>query len=85
MSQQPNQYDPGLFYVAPQKRAWAVTGNTDVVADAAVSANTVILIMPTSASAGRWYISSITPGTGFTVTSSSSETQTTTTYQYKML
>lgn len=96
MAQNPQQYDPAATYVPSQSRAWAATGNSDVVTDEGVEANTQILIMNTSAYAGRWYISNITPTTtsvnaqgnnvitpgSFTVTSSSSETQVTTTYKY---
>lgn len=96
MAQNPQLYDPAGTYVNPVVRAWASTGNTDVVSDEGVEANTVVLIMPTSAYAGRWYVSNVTPTSfatsaagvvtetagSFTVTSSSSETQTTTTYKY---
>lgn len=84
MAQSPANYAPELFYFGPNTRAWATTGNTDVVADANVNAHTIVVIQPTSAFAGRWYVT-VTAGTGFTVTSSSSETGTTTTYSYKLL
>lgn len=97
MAQNPQLYDPAATYVNSQSRAWATTGNTDVVTDEGVEANTQVIIMNTSAYAGRWYVSNITPTSfstnaqtgvitetpgSFTVTSSSSETQVTTTYKY---
>lgn len=100
MAQNPQLYDPAQTYVNPVSRAWATTGNTDVVSDEGVEANSVVLIMPTSAYAGRWYVSNVTPTTfatnaqtgvitetpgSFTVTSSNSETQVTTTYKYILL
>lgn len=96
MTQTQQLYDPAQLYVLPVKRTWTTTGNTDTVTDESIFAATQVLIMNTSAYAGRWYVSNITPtssstnATGvttitpgtFTITSSSSETQTTTTYQY---
>lgn len=97
MAQTQQLYDPAQLYVLPVKRTWTATGNTDTVTDESVFAATQVLIMNTSAYAGRWYVSNITPTTSatnaqtgvttitpgsFTITSSSSETQTTTTYQY---
>lgn len=96
MAQTQQLYDPSQLYVPPVKRAWAATGNTDIVTDESIFALTQVLIMNTSAFAGRWYVSNITPTSSstsaagvttitpgtFTITSSSSETQTTTTYQY---
>lgn len=90
-------YEVGEFYVAPISRAWVLTGNTDTVTDESITSGTMVLIMNTTAYAGRWYVSNITPtstsvvngnnvitpGT-FTVTSSSSETQTTTLYKYQL-
>lgn len=99
MAQSPQQYNPALLYIAPVSKAWTTTGNTDVVTDESIDANTQVVIMNTSAYAGRWYVSNvtptssstsvagvttITPGT-FTVTSSSSETQVTTTYKYSLI
>ena len=98
MAQSPELYNPGEFYVNPVKRVWASTGNTDTVTDESVVNSSQVIIMNTSAYAGRWYISNITPTSSstnaagvttitpgsFTVTSSSSETQTTTTYQYTL-
>ncbi len=99
MAQNPQQYSPALMYVSPISKAWTTTGNTDTVTDEGIDATTQIVIMNTSAYAGRWYVSNITPtststsvggvitvtpGT-FTITSSSSETQTTTTYKYTLI
>lgn len=97
MTQSPSMYEVGEFYVAPISRAWVLTGNTDTVTDESITSGTMVLIMNTTAYAGRWYVSNITPtstsvvngnnvitpGT-FTVTSSSSETQTTTLYKYQL-
>lgn len=99
MAQSIQLYDPGSTYVPPVSRIWATTGNTDTVTDESIQSNTQVVMMNTSAFAGRWYISNITatssstnaqtgvttitPGT-FTVTSSNSETQTTTTYKYQL-
>ena len=77
-------YDGWARYKTPATRAWATTGQTDVVADTKVSSNSLIDIMNTSAYVGPWYVT-INPGVGFTVTSGNSETQTTTTYQYVIL
>lgn len=100
MAQNPQLYDPANTYVNPQSRVWASTGNTDTVTDEGIEANSQVLIMNTSAYAGRWYVSNITPTTfstnaqtgvitesagTFTVTSSNSETQTTTTYKYLLV
>ena len=94
MAQNLQQYLPPDAYVAPVTRAWATTGNTDTVTDEGVQANSMVLIMPTSTYAGRWYVSNITPTTvsagvvtpgTFTVTSTSSESQTTTTYKYYLI
>ena len=99
MAQNLQEYLPSDEYIAPQSRIWASTGNTDTVTDDGLTANAMVVIMPTSAYAGRWYVSNITPtsystsssgvvtvtpGT-FTVTSSSSESQTTTTYKYYII
>lgn len=98
MAQSPQFYDPALLYVSPVTRAWATTGNTDTVTDYNIVSASQIIIMNTSAYAGRWYISNITPTStsvvngnnvvtagSFTVTSSSSETQTTTLYEYTII
>lgn len=80
------QYDAWSRYKVPAKRTWATNGTTDVVADVNVSSNSFILIMPTSAYIGPWYVplSTIIGGTGFTVTSSNSETAGLT-YQYLII
>ena len=94
MAQSPQEYAPNLTYVGPVTRAWASTGNTDTVTDDSVQATSQVVIMNTSARAGNWYVSNITPtsSTGgvvtsgsFTVTSSSSETATITTYKYILI
>lgn len=72
---------PPLKYKTVNTRVWATTGNTDVVADTYVTANSIIDLMNTSAYVGPWFIT-LNPGVGFTVTSSNSETATTTTYSY---
>ena len=96
MAQSPQFYDPAQLYVPSITRAWTTTGNTDTVTDASIVSSTQIIVMNTSAYAGRWYVSNITPTSSstsaagvvtvtpgtFTITSSSSETQTTTTYSY---
>lgn len=64
---------------------WLTTGNTDVVTDPYVYSNSIILVMPTSTFAGRWYVTVATTGGSFTVTSSSSESASTTTYSYIVL
>lgn len=100
MAQSPQFYDSPFLYIPSVSRVWTTTGNTDTVSDASVVSTTQVVIMPTSAYAGRWYVSNITPTSSstdsvtkvttitpgsFTITSSSSETQTTTTYQYQLL
>ena len=99
MAQSQQDYSPAETYVSPVSRLWATTGNTDVVTDDSVQSTTQVVIMNTSAYAGRWYVSNITPTTtstsvagvvtvtpgSFTVTSSSSESQTTTTYKYILI
>lgn len=96
MAQSPSLYEPESVYVNPVTRAWATTGNTDTVTDESCVSGSLPVVVPTSAYAGRWYISNITPTSSstsasgvvtitpgtFTVTSSSSETATTTTYKY---
>lgn len=97
MAQSPALYEPSQMYIGGVTRAWATTGNTDTVTDPSIASTTFVDIMQTSASAGRWYVSNITPSSSttnaqtgvitfvpgtFTITSSSSETQVTTTYQY---
>lgn len=98
MAQSPSFYEPSQAYIAGNIRAWATTGNTDVVTDPNIISTTFVDIMQTSASAGRWYVSNITPTSSatnaagvttvtpgsFTITSTSSETQVTTTYQYSL-
>lgn len=98
MAQSIQNYDPAILYVNPVTRVWATTGNTDTVTDPSIYSGSQIVIQNTSAYAGRWYVSNITPtstaytagqnvttpGT-FTVTSSSSETQTSTTYSYTIV
>lgn len=97
MALQPQNFRPEDVYVTPVSRTWTTTGNTDTVTDEAVQAGSIIQIMNTSAYAGRWYVSTVTPTTfstnaitgvitetagSFVITSSNSETQTTTTYKY---
>jgi|SRR5665213_257286 len=96
MAYNPQLFSPELAYPPPVSRVWASTGNTDTVTDDGIQNLTQVLIMNTSAYAGRWYVSNITPTSSatsaagvvtitpgtFTVTSSSSETQTSTTYKY---
>ena len=99
MAYSPQFYDPALLEIPSVTKAWTSTGNTDTVTDPSIVSSTQVVLMNTSAYAGRWYISNITatssstsaagvttitPGT-FTVTSSSSEPQTTTTYQYTLI
>ena len=79
-SAKPGQYDPSWGVPCPN-RLWGTTGNTDVVIDASVHTGNCVIITPTTATAGRLYVSSVGNGT-FTVTSSSSETATTTAYNY---
>lgn len=81
--QSPQSSLPPLSAKVLNTREWLTTGNTDVVTDEYVHTNSMIMIMPTSAFAGRWYVT-VAQGT-FTVTSSNSETQTTTTYSYVVL
>lgn len=93
MAQTPENYLPGSIYISPVQKTWTTTGNTNVVTDDSLTASSLPVVVPTSAYAGRWYISNITPtststttgvvtsGT-FTITSSSSETATTTTFSY---
>ncbi len=100
MAQNPQQYSPALTYVPPVSKAWTTTGNTDTVTDDGVEANSIILIMNTSARNGTWYVSTITPTSAstnqttgvttvtsgsFVITSSDSESATTTTYKYIIL
>ena len=84
MSYNAQSNQPGLTINTLASRAWLTTGNTDVVADANVRSNTIVLIMNTSAFVGPWYVTT-TAGTGFTVTSTNQETQTITTYKYLLL
>ena len=76
-------YNPGLMYAGKASNSWATTGNTDTVTDAQVRASSIILIMHTSAHAGRWYV---TPAAGsFVITSSDTETASSTTFKYLVL
>lgn len=83
--QSPQSTLPPFQYKTLNTQQWLSTGNTDVVTDAYVYSNSIILIMPTSAYAGRWYVTIPAAGGSFTVTSSSSESATTTTYSYIVL
>lgn len=73
---------PYLKYKTVQTRTWASAGNTDTVTDSAVYANSLIFIMPTSAFAGRWYVT-VSDGS-FIVTSSDAE-NVTVTYDYLII
>lgn len=83
--QSPGSQLPPLQYKILNTQLWAITGNTDAVTDPYVFSNSIILIMPTSAYAGRWYVTIPAAGGSFTVTSSASEAATTTTYSYIVL
>jgi len=83
--QSPASTLPPFQYKTVNTQQWLTTGNTDVVTDPYVYSNSIIQIMPTSAYAGRWYVTVAAAGGSFTVTSSSAETQTTTTYTYIVL
>ncbi len=84
MPYSPQDYDPGMMNNTPGTKTWTTTGLTDVVTDSTVQSNSIVVIVHTSAYAGRWSIA-LSKGVGFTVTSSDSETQTTTTYSYIIL
>lgn len=70
-SAQPRNYMPfGVISPAPT-RSWGTTGNTDVVYDASVTANSFIDVQPTETPAGFWNL--VASEGYFTVTSSDSE------------
>jgi len=76
-------YLPSLKYDDRTSQAWTTTGNTHTVTNAHVKANSQIVIMKTSASAGQWYVT-VSAGS-FVITSSDVETATTTTFKYLIL
>lgn len=76
-------YNPSLMYESRDSQSWTANGNTHTVTDSDVRAGSFIVIMHTSAPAGKWYI---TPSAGsFLITSSDAETATTTTFKYIIL
>jgi hypothetical protein len=75
------RYNAWSRYKNPTTRAWQTTGNTDVVSEPAISANSMLNIQNTSQFNGPWWYT-LNPGVGFTITSNNSETATTTTYSY---
>jgi hypothetical protein len=82
--QSPASTLPPFQYKTVNTQTWAITGNTDVVTDGYVYSNSIILIVPSSAYAGRWSVTIPATGGSFTVTSSSSEANTVT-YSYIVL
>ncbi len=80
--QSPQSTLPPLATKVVNTQIWLTTGNTDVVADPYIRANSIVSFMNTSAFVGPWWVTNIVPGVSFTVTSANSETQTTTTYSY---
>lgn len=66
--------------VEGSSETWA-SGNTKAITNAAIRANSFIVIMHTSSPAGRWYV---TPAAGsLTITSSDAETNAT--FKYRIL
>lgn len=65
------QYDPALKYDSRTSQSWTTTGTTHTVTDVRVKANSHIVIMHTSAYAGRWFIT-VSAGS-FLITSSDAE------------
>lgn len=98
MAQSPQRYAPEFFEVTPGSQTWGSGGNTCTVTDANVMANTIPVIVKTSATIGNWYVSAITPtssstsGAGvitvtdgsFTITSSDVESSGVT-FKYKLI
>lgn len=68
-----HQYLPFLKYRTVKTGTWSAVGLTKTVTDEDVRENSVIVIHNTSARNGRWYISTITAGTSFVITSSDIE------------
>ena len=98
MAQSPQEYLPPFQYVGPKSVTWGAGGNNCVVTDDAVNSNSLPDLIATSAVAGTWHISNVTPtssttnaSTGvitttagsFTVTSSDSESSGVT-FSYKL-
>lgn len=99
MAQSPQRYAPEFELSAPGTATWGSGGNTSVVTDANVMATSLPVIVKTSATAGTWYVSAITPtssstnpSTGvitvtdgsFTITSSDAESSGVT-FSYKLI
>jgi len=74
------QNNPSLRHDTLSEVTWA-SGNTKTVTDAHVRAGSLIVLMPTSLPAGRWYIT-VSAGS-FIITSSDAESNAT--FKYRIM